>query len=112
MANHHERRRCDRADIDVYLEEIYFCGRQLGRTMDISESGVRYLTGLTAPTRTGEEVFLELPLPDDSRPLRVLGHVVGEMNDALFRTTSVAFTSMTPEDAARVRGYITQQLAT
>jgi len=111
MACDYERRRHTRADLDVYLEEVFFCGRQLGRTMDISESGVRYLTGLTTPVRAGEEVFLELPLPDHPEPLRVLGRVVGEMKRALFRTTSVVFTSMTQADAARVRDFVARRAA-
>lgn len=111
MFHDYERRRRPRVDIDVYLEEVHFCGRQLGRTLDISEAGIRYLTGLTAPPRGGEDVFIELRLPDDEFPVRALGRVVGRQQGQMFSSTSVAFTTMTQDDALRIRHYVKQQLA-
>ena len=106
MERSHERRRVPRASLDVYLKETSFCEQRLCRSVDISASGIRYGTGLAAPERGGDDVLLEFTLPDDKRPVQVLGQVVRDTAGVRFKQTSVVFTALRQDDAVRLRRYL------
>jgi hypothetical protein len=101
-----ERRLRVRVPIDVELREKAHAGETRVRAQNISELGMCYAGSLFAPRIDGAEVILRFCLPDDPRPIEVLGAITDERCLARTSETCVAFVWPREADAQRIRDYV------
>jgi hypothetical protein len=98
----HPRVRC--------LATVRACGSDgtvEGRATNISEGGM-YLQRLTCePLCPGEQLRLEVDLPDG--PVRVMGRVVKPAEEVFYQAGAIAFTALDELDRDRLRRFVGQR---
>ena len=102
MDSSNERREHQRAE--VYLE-VRIEGQDdhfLTKAVSLDRQGLRYLHPGGAPPKQGDEVMLEVFLPDEDEAIHTLSCVAGVSDDGGVPAVSVTFFDLPDQDAARV----------
>ena len=100
------RRRFARAHVDIPVRTEDVGGATVVHAMDDSEWGLRFHTLAGTPVARRGEVYVEFTLPDDTQPIRASGCIASDREVRVTRMTSIRFTLLRDEDAARIRGYV------
>ncbi len=110
MERLNERREFLRAGMNVFINEQSRTAKLLGKTMDICERGISYISPAKSPQRDSKEVTLEFCLPGDDRPVRALGRIVYNNTDEHKQGTAIEFTMLRSSDAERIRQYVGRRM--
>ena len=111
MSNLSNRRRFRRVPVNIPVTEDLVLGPATARSVDLSVWGMRYFGPAGGGAGRSKEIRLAFCLPQEARTIHALGLVTDEKADQVFRTTSVRFTQIAPDDLARIRRYVSQQRA-
>ncbi|MBI5510793.1 MAG: PilZ domain-containing protein [Deltaproteobacteria bacterium] len=107
MRNERERRELKRTPFTATIWEERSDGMRPAKAVDICALGMRYERQATKVAKD-REVLLEFCLPDDNRPLKVLGCVAGESVRGSVHSTSVTFAMLAPADAKRLQRFMSR----
>lgn len=99
-----ERRRAQRVKVDLWVEERTEDALYFQHAINLSSTGI--FLDHTLAHNPGTRVNLELHLPDEEIPLRVVGEVVSR-DEA--QGMAVTFVSISDEDQRRLDRYLTRK---
>lgn len=104
-----ERREHQRAD--VYLE-VRVEGQEdhfLTKAVNLDRQGLRYLHPGGMTPQKGDEVMLEIFLPEEEEAIQTLTWVAGVSDDGGVPAVSATFFDLPDEAAARIEQFIAEQ---
>ncbi|MFZ5467991.1 MAG: PilZ domain-containing protein [Myxococcota bacterium] len=99
------KRRTDRAPLDIFLNKYVSGVPYMARTSDISSEGVN-LAHLIEPQFAGKRVGLQFQLPGSEEVIYAEGEVVREWIDARTEGSGIRFTLLTERHRRLIDQYI------
>lgn len=109
---HKEGRLVQRINIEIpVFEELISGKKQRAHTINLSETGMRYLKPHNDIITQTNEALLEFMLPNDTHPICACGWIIEEICHEYFLETAVSFVFLLEKDRSKIRNFIREQQA-